>query len=40
MNVVSRGFRGRDRNGGVKLPPGHYLEQGITVLQAGQTPPV
>ena len=40
MNVVSRGFHGRGRDGDVKLPPGQYLEHGFPVLQAGPTPPV
>jgi hypothetical protein len=36
MNVVSRGFAGRERNE-PKLPPGQYLERGFPVLQAGST---
>ena len=40
MSVVTRGFHGRGRSGGVKLPPGQYLEHGFPVLQAGPTPPV
>ena len=38
MNVVSRGFSGRRRPGGEKLPPGQYLETGFPVLSAGPTP--
>lgn len=40
MNVISRGFSGRRRPGGDKLPPGQYLETGFPVLSAGPTPPV
>jgi hypothetical protein len=40
VSVVTRGFHGRGRSGGVKLPPGQYLEHGFPVLQAGPTPPV
>ena len=40
MNVISRGFSGRRRPGGEKLPPGQYLETGFPVLSAGPTPPV
>jgi len=38
--VISRGFSGRRRDGGQKLPPGQYLETGFPVLSAGPTPPV
>ena len=38
--TVSRGFRGRHRDGGEpsRLPPGQYLERGFPVLSAGPTP--
>ena len=39
MNIISRGFSGRRRPGGEKLPPGQYLETGFPVLSAGPTPP-
>ena len=38
VNVVTRGFRGRRRDGGVKLPPGQYLEHGFPVLPGGPDP--
>ena len=40
MSVISRGFSGRRRPGGDRLPPGQYLENGFPVLSAGPTPPV
>jgi DMSO/TMAO reductase YedYZ molybdopterin-dependent catalytic subunit len=40
MGIVSRGFHGRPRGGGVKLPPGQYLTQDFPVLSAGPTPRV
>jgi DMSO/TMAO reductase YedYZ molybdopterin-dependent catalytic subunit len=40
VNVISRGFSGRRRPGGDRLPPGQYLETGFPVLSAGPTPPV
>jgi len=40
MAFVSRGFRGRRREGGdpARLPPGQYLTDGFPVLSAGPTP--
>jgi DMSO/TMAO reductase YedYZ molybdopterin-dependent catalytic subunit len=38
MAIVSRGFRGRQREPGVELPPGQYLVDGFPVLSAGPTP--
>jgi DMSO/TMAO reductase YedYZ molybdopterin-dependent catalytic subunit len=40
VNVISRGFSGRRRPGGDRLPPGQYLETGFPVLSAGPTPQV
>jgi DMSO/TMAO reductase YedYZ molybdopterin-dependent catalytic subunit len=40
VSVISRGFSGRRRPGGDRLPPGQYLETGFPVLSAGPTPPV
>ena len=40
MNVISRGFSGRRRPEGQKLPPGQYLEKDFPVLSAGPTPRV
>jgi DMSO/TMAO reductase YedYZ molybdopterin-dependent catalytic subunit len=40
VSVISRGFSGRRRPGGEKLPPGQYLETGFPVLSAGPTPQV
>ncbi len=40
MGIVSRGFRGRPREPGVKLPPGQYLVRDFPVLSAGPTPRV
>jgi DMSO/TMAO reductase YedYZ molybdopterin-dependent catalytic subunit len=37
VSVVSRGFTGRRRSGGDRLPPGQYLENGFPVLQTGPT---
>jgi DMSO/TMAO reductase YedYZ molybdopterin-dependent catalytic subunit len=38
MGIVSRGFRGRRREGDEKLPPGQYLVDDFPVLSAGPTP--
>jgi DMSO/TMAO reductase YedYZ molybdopterin-dependent catalytic subunit len=38
MNIVTRGFRGRRRDGGRQLPPGQYLTNDFPVLSAGPTP--
>ncbi|MFC7386023.1 molybdopterin-dependent oxidoreductase [Sphaerisporangium rhizosphaerae] len=38
MGIISRGFRGRPRDEGVKLPPGQYLTHDFPVLSAGPTP--
>jgi DMSO/TMAO reductase YedYZ molybdopterin-dependent catalytic subunit len=38
MAIVSRGFRGRERDTEVVLPPGQYLVDGFPVLSAGPTP--
>ena len=40
MGIVSPGFHGRPRGGGVKLPPGQYLTEDFPVLSAGPTPRV
>ncbi len=40
MSVISRGFSGRKRPEGDRLPPGQYLERGFPVLSAGPTPRV
>ncbi|MGZ3497967.1 MAG: sulfite oxidase-like oxidoreductase [Vulcanimicrobiaceae bacterium] len=40
MGIVSRGFSGRRRAGGVELPPGQYLTTDFPVLSAGPTPRV
>ncbi|MET7460870.1 sulfite oxidase-like oxidoreductase [Nonomuraea sp. NPDC005501] len=40
MAIVSRGFRGRPREGGDRLPPGQYLVEDFPVLSAGPTPRV
>jgi DMSO/TMAO reductase YedYZ molybdopterin-dependent catalytic subunit len=40
VSVISRGFSGRRRPDGDRLPPGQYLERGFPVLSAGPTPPV
>ncbi|MBO3746821.1 sulfite oxidase-like oxidoreductase [Streptosporangiaceae bacterium NEAU-GS5] len=38
MGIISRGFHGRGRDEGVKLPPGQYLVHDFPVLSAGPTP--
>jgi DMSO/TMAO reductase YedYZ molybdopterin-dependent catalytic subunit len=38
MALLTPGFRGRDRNAGVQLPPGQYLTTDFPVLSAGPTP--
>jgi len=38
MSIVSRGFRGRRRESGRKLPPGQYVVDDFPVLSAGPTP--
>jgi DMSO/TMAO reductase YedYZ molybdopterin-dependent catalytic subunit len=40
MSFISRGFRGRPREGAAseRLPPGQYLEREFPVLSAGPTP--
>jgi DMSO/TMAO reductase YedYZ molybdopterin-dependent catalytic subunit len=38
MGIISRGFEGRRRAEGVKLPPGQYLTEDFPVLSAGPTP--
>jgi DMSO/TMAO reductase YedYZ molybdopterin-dependent catalytic subunit len=38
--IVSPGFHGRRRPGGVTLPPGQYLTEDFPVLSAGPTPRV
>ncbi|HWG63067.1 MAG TPA: sulfite oxidase-like oxidoreductase [Streptosporangiaceae bacterium] len=38
MGIISRGFSGRRRDGGEKLPPGQYLVKDFPVLSAGPTP--
>jgi DMSO/TMAO reductase YedYZ molybdopterin-dependent catalytic subunit len=38
MNILTRGFRGRRRDGGRELPPGQYLTHEFPVLSAGPTP--
>ncbi|GHJ37460.1 sulfite oxidase-like oxidoreductase [Streptomyces sp. TS71-3] len=40
MVIVSRGFRGRARDGGHALPPGQYEVGDFPVLSAGPTPRV
>jgi DMSO/TMAO reductase YedYZ molybdopterin-dependent catalytic subunit len=40
VSVISRGFSGRRRPDGDRLPPGQYLERGFPVLSAGPTPSV
>jgi DMSO/TMAO reductase YedYZ molybdopterin-dependent catalytic subunit len=40
MNILTRGFRGRRRDGGRELPPGQYLTHDFPVLSAGPTPRV
>jgi len=38
VSIISRGFRGRARDSGSKLPPGQYLTHDFPVLSAGPTP--
>jgi len=38
MNILTRGFRGRRRDGGRELPPVQYLTHDFPVLSAGPTP--
>jgi len=38
MSIVTRGFTGRRRDEGPKLPPGQYLTRDFPVLSAGPTP--
>jgi DMSO/TMAO reductase YedYZ molybdopterin-dependent catalytic subunit len=38
VGIFSRGFHGRSRPTGVKLPPGQYLTEDFPVLSAGPTP--
>jgi DMSO/TMAO reductase YedYZ molybdopterin-dependent catalytic subunit len=40
LGFVSRGFTGRARGGGDRLPPGQYEERGFPVLTAGPTPDI
>jgi DMSO/TMAO reductase YedYZ molybdopterin-dependent catalytic subunit len=40
MSFVTRGFRGRKRDGDGGLPPGQYLTDDFPVLSAGPTPRV
>jgi DMSO/TMAO reductase YedYZ molybdopterin-dependent catalytic subunit len=40
MAILTPGFRGRDRNEAVELPPGQYLTRDFPVLSAGPTPRV
>jgi DMSO/TMAO reductase YedYZ molybdopterin-dependent catalytic subunit len=40
MSIVTRGFTGRRREEGPKLPPGQYLTRDFPVLSAGPTPRV
>ncbi|MET9241131.1 sulfite oxidase-like oxidoreductase [Nonomuraea sp. NPDC003709] len=40
MNIISRGFRGRHRPDGDRVPPGQYLVDDFPVLSAGPTPRV
>lgn len=40
MTPVTRGFRGRRREAGDRLPPGQYLVEDFPVLSAGPTPHV
>ena len=39
-DFVSRGFTGRARGDGDRLPPGQYEERGFPVLTAGPTPDI
>jgi DMSO/TMAO reductase YedYZ molybdopterin-dependent catalytic subunit len=38
VGIISRGFTGRGRDSGSKLPPGQYLTHDFPVLSAGPTP--
>jgi DMSO/TMAO reductase YedYZ molybdopterin-dependent catalytic subunit len=38
VGIISRGFTGRGRESGPKLPPGQYLTHDFPVLSAGPTP--
>ncbi|GAA2394196.1 sulfite oxidase-like oxidoreductase [Nonomuraea africana] len=38
MGIISRGFRGRQRDGDGRLPPGQYQVHDFPVLSAGPTP--
>jgi DMSO/TMAO reductase YedYZ molybdopterin-dependent catalytic subunit len=38
MGIITRGFGGRRRDSGQKLPPGQYLTNDFPVLSAGPTP--
>ena len=38
MNIFTRGFTGRRRDGSRQLPPGQYLTEDFPVLSAGPTP--
>ena len=40
MSIVSRGFRGRRRDDGGRIPPGQYETHDFPVLSAGPTPSV
>ena len=40
MAIISRGFRGRSRPAGNRLPPGQYETKDFPVLSAGPTPRV
>jgi DMSO/TMAO reductase YedYZ molybdopterin-dependent catalytic subunit len=40
VGIVTRGFRGRRRDGDVPLPPGQYLTEDFPVLSAGPTPDI
>jgi DMSO/TMAO reductase YedYZ molybdopterin-dependent catalytic subunit len=40
MSIISRGFRGRNREPDGRLPPGQYLTDDFPVLSAGPTPRV
>jgi DMSO/TMAO reductase YedYZ molybdopterin-dependent catalytic subunit len=40
VSIISRGFTGRARDSGSKLPPGQYLTHDFPVLSAGPTPRV
>jgi DMSO/TMAO reductase YedYZ molybdopterin-dependent catalytic subunit len=38
MAIISRGFRGRDRAGDTRVPPGQYVTHDVPVRSAGPTP--